>query len=74
MRVGHRRPGCERPAGRQNLMSAESRPVDPSTGTPGEPGHSSRSARRGDQLPVVTELPRRWDPSSESMIVVRETD
>jgi hypothetical protein len=55
-------------------MSAESRPVDPSTGTPGEPGHSSRSARRGDQLPVVTELPRRWDPSSESMIVVRETD
>jgi hypothetical protein len=59
-------------------MSAESRPLDPDGGGP---GHSTgrvearaRPVRRGYQLPIVEELPRRWDPLTDGEIVVRGSD
>jgi hypothetical protein len=62
-------------------VSAESGLGDRDGARPGQAGHSTGSveaaggpARRWYQVPVVKELPRRWDPLIEGEIVVRGTD
>jgi hypothetical protein len=62
-------------------MSTESDPVGHDGGTPSRGCHRSGAAecaahpaRHGFQVPVVKELPRRWDPLTEGEVVSRGTD
>ena len=62
-------------------MSGRSRSLDPDGGRSshmahptGAAGARARPRRPGYQVPIVKELPRRWDPHKEGMVRVRGTD
>jgi hypothetical protein len=62
-------------------MSSESQPAGHGGGRPCQARHASGDAecvappaRHGFQVPIVKEMPRRWDPLTEGEVVSRGTD